>query len=219
MSTGKLTIAVRVVLGLALAVALFYAIVIYKFSHMKLGLDPEFAKDVQDIGVAVKGIAGEALFEYGNLIPNEASMPAGSDGIEKARTLMAAYGKDPGKFKKYAALFDTAVNAGAVGDAVLQMPPSARLPANSLGLRSLRGDQRVDAWGHPYCLLTSRNLLAVISLGPEAKTAATCRNLEISKEKIFSAQRNLYERPSGEVILIVDRTSRDPSIKQAMERR
>ncbi len=219
MSVSKLRIAVRVILGVTLCVVTLYALAIYSFNRsMKKAFGPEFQRDMQDFGTALKGTAGEALFEHGTVIPSKANMPVGSNAIEQGKSLLAAYRKDPEKFKKYGALFETALNASAVGDAVRQIAASDKLPSDSLGVTSLRGDQKIDAWGHPYCLLASRNRLAIISLGPEAKTPASCRNFSVSKKDIFSAQRKLYERPSGEVILIVDRDSQKHSIEQAMEK-
>jgi hypothetical protein len=218
MSVSKLRIAVRVILGVTLCVVTLYALAIYSFNRsMKKAFGPEFQRDMQDFGAALKGTAGEALFEHGTVIPSKANMPVGSNAIEQGKSLLAAYRKDPEKFKKYGALLETALNASAVGDAVRQIPASDKLPSDSLGVTSLRGDQKIDAWGHPYCLLASGNRLAIISLGPEAKTPASCRNFSVSKKDIFSAQRKLYERPSGEVILIVDRRSQKHSIEQAMD--
>lgn len=219
MSATKLRIAVRVILGVTLGVVVLYAFAIYSFNRsMKKAFGPEFQRDMQDFGTALKGTAGEALFEHGSVIPSKANMPVGSNAIEQGKSLLAAYRKDPEKFKKYSGLLETALNASTVGDAVRQIPTSIKLPSDSLGLTSLRGDQKIDTWGHPYCLLTSGNLLAVISLGPEAKSPASCRSFTPSKKDVFSAQRKLYERPSGEVILIVDRSSQKRSIQQAMER-
>jgi hypothetical protein len=219
MSVSKLRIAVRVILGVTLCVVTLYALAIYSFNRsMKKAFGPEFQRDMQDFGTALKGTAGEALFAHGTVIPSKANMPVGSNAIEQGKSLLAAYRKDPEKFKKYGALLETALNASAVGDAVRQIPASDKLPSDSLGVTSLRGDKKIDAWGHPYCLLASGNRLAIISLGPEAKTPASCRNFSVSKKDIFSAQRKLYERPSGEVILIVDRSSQKHSIEQAMEK-
>lgn len=219
MSISKLRIAVRVILGVTLGVVLLYAFAIYSFNRsMNKAFGPEFQRDMQDLGTALKGTAGEALFEHGTVIPSKANMPAGSNAIERGKSLLAAYRKDPEKFKKYGALLETALNASAVGDAVQQKPRSVKLPPDSFGVTSLRGGQRIDAWGHPYCLLTSRNLLAVISLGPDAKTPASCRSFTVSKKDVFSAQRKLYERASGEVVLIVDRDSQKRAIEQATEK-
>jgi hypothetical protein len=219
MSNSKLRIAIRVVLGVVLCVVLLYAFAIYSFNRsMKKAFGPEFKRDMDDFGVALKGTAGEALFDHGTVIPSKANMPAGFNAIEQGKSLLAAYRKDPEKFKKYSALLETALNASAVGDAVRQIPMSVKLPPDSLGVTSLRGDQRIDAWGHPYCLLISRNLLAVISLGPDAKTPASCRSSTVSKKDVFSAQRKLSERALGEVVLIVDRDSQEPAIEQATER-
>jgi hypothetical protein len=218
MSTSKFRIAVRVILGVVLGFVLLCTFAISSFDRsMKKAFGPEFQRDIDDFGVALKGIAGEALFEHGTVIPSKANMPAGSNAIERGKSLLAAYREDPEKFKKYSALLETAVNASAVADALRQIPTSAKLPADSLGVTSLRRDQEIDAWGHPYCLLASGDLIAVISLGPEVKSAASCRTLPVSRRDVFSAPRKLYERPFGEVILIVDRSSQKRFIEQAME--
>jgi hypothetical protein len=218
MNVSKFKIAVRVILGLALGVALLYAFAIYSLNRsMKNAFGPEFQRDMQDLGTALKGTAGEALFEHGTLIPNNANVPSESNAIEQGKSLLASYRKDPERFKKYGALLETALNAAAIGDALLQMPASSKLPSDSLGVTSVRTDQRIDAWGHAYCLSASGNRRAIISLGPEAETPDSCQNLKVSKKDILSAERKLYERSSGEVILIVDRTSQKRSIEQVTE--
>jgi hypothetical protein len=219
MSTSKLRIAVRIILGVVLGAVLLYAFAIYSFNRsMKKAFSPEFQKDMNDFGVALRGTAGEALFEHGTVIPSKVNMPAGSNLIEQGKSLLAAYRKDPEKFNRYSALLETALNASAMADALRQIPTSARLPSDSLGVTPLRKDQEIDAWGHPYCLLASGSLLAVVSLGPEAKSPASCQNLAVSRRDISLAPRKLYERPSGEVMLIIDRSSQKRSIDQAMER-
>jgi hypothetical protein len=219
MRVSNLKIAIRIVLGLTLVAVVLYAFVIYSLNrNLKKAFGPEFQNDVQDLGTALRGTLGEALFEHGTIIPTKVNMPVGADAIEKSKNLLAAYRKDPEKFKRYGALLETATNAFAVGDAIRQLQSSAALPSDSLGLTSLRDDQKVDSWGHPYCLLASGNLIAIVSLGPEAKTPAFCRSLTISKKDIFSAPRKLFEHPSGEVVMIVDRTSPNRAVEQAMQR-
>jgi hypothetical protein len=219
MSVSKLRIAIRVVLGVTLGIVVLYAFAIYSLNrNMKKAFGPEFQQDMQDFVVALKGTAGEALFEHGTIIPIKANMPVGADAIEQGKSLVAAYRKDPEKFKKYSDLLETALNAFAVGDAIRQLPASATLPSDSLGLTSVGVVQRVDAWGNPFCLLVSGNRLAIVSLGHEPKTPASCRNLTTPKKEIFSAPRKLFEHPSGEVVLIIDRNSEKRSSEQAMQK-
>jgi hypothetical protein len=219
MSVTKFRIAIRVVLGLTLGFVVLYALAMYNLDRsLKKAFGPEFQRDIEDFGTALRGAFGEAIFEHGTVIPSKAEMPVGSDAIEKGKNLLAAYRKDPEKFKKYSALLETALNASAVGDAIRKMPASAKLPSDSLGVPSLRRDQKVDSWGHPYCLLASGNRLAIVSLGPEPKPPASCQYLSTSMRALFSAQLKLYERPSGEVVLVVDRSSQKGSFEQAIER-
>ena len=218
MSVSKLRVGIRVVLGVALGIVVLYAFVTHSLNrNMKKAFGPEFQKDMQDFVVAVKGTAGEALFEHGTIIPIKANMPVGADAIEQGKSLVAAYRKDPEKFKKYGDLLETALNAFAVGDAIRQIPASATIPSDSLGVTSVGAAQKVDAWGNPYCLLVSGNRLAIVSLGREAKTPASCRNLATPKKEIFAAPRKLFERPSGEVVLIIDRNSEKRSSEQVMQ--
>ncbi len=218
MSSSNLRIAVRLILGVTLGVVVLYAFAIYSFNRsMNKAFGPEFQKDAQDFGIALKGIAGESLFEHRTIIPSQANMPAGSNAIEQGKTLLATYRKDPEKFKKYGDLLETALNASAVADALLQMPASAKLPPTSVGITSVRAEQEIDAWGHPFCFLTARDRLAVISLGPDAKAPVSCQNLGISRKEIISAKRKLHERSTGEVILIVDRKAQKHALKQALQ--
>ena len=219
MSASKLRIAIRVILGVTLGVVVLFALAIYSLNRrMEKTFGPKFQKDMQDFAVALKGTAGEALFEHGTLIPIKADMPVGTNAIEQGKNLVVAYRKDPEKFTKYSALLETALNAFAVGDAIRQLPASNALPSDSLGVTAVGVAKRVDAWGHPYCLLASANRLAIVSLGGEAKSPTSCQKLNVSKKDIFSPPRKLFEHPSGEVVLIIDRSSQKRSSEQVMER-
>jgi hypothetical protein len=68
-------------------------------------------------------------------------------------------------FKRYAELFDTASNAKAVGKAVKAHQPAYRLPMSSAEL-PLQTSEKLDAWGHPYCVSALKTSIVVLSGGP-----------------------------------------------------
>ena len=71
---------------MTLGIVVLYALADYSLNRsLNNALGPEFQKDAQDLGTALKGIAGESLFEHGALVPSEQQMPAGSNGIEKGK--------------------------------------------------------------------------------------------------------------------------------------
>lgn len=72
----------------------------------------------------------------------------------KSEGLIAAYQKDPQKFRRYAEIFDSAMNAKQVGDVVLEQDISD-LSAISESV-PMEPKLKVDAWGSPFCIIPSR---------------------------------------------------------------
>jgi len=161
--------------------------------------------------------SGAAIFQRGTILPSDAHPEKSPSAVDKGKDLLTAYRKDPERFRGYSNLLDTALNASIVGDAALQMRLPSAMPSTSEGITSVRRDQKIDSWGHPFCLMAAGDRFAVISAGPDATTPISCLNLHIAKKEILSSERKLYQRPSGEVVLILDLNSPKRAAEQALQ--
>jgi hypothetical protein len=134
---------------------------------------------------------------------------------DKTKQLLAAYRSNPEKYMKYAKFTDTVVSASQVGDELLKTPPPARLPSTSDELSSMRSDLRIDSWGHPFCIVSTDELAFVVSFGPDAHAPFACHTLRIGNE-IRKSERRIFQTPSGEVVLKIDRRAAAPSLSQVL---
>jgi hypothetical protein len=211
---SKWRIAVRILGVGVICVGLLYIWVDYSLERsMRLAFGPQFSADVQDLGIAIKGKLGEFYFEPKSAFPTSRS---GGTLPDKAKELLAAYRGDPEKYKKYASLADTVLSASRVGDELLKIPPPIQLPTRSDELGSLRPDFRLDAWGHPFCIISTDNLIAVVSPGPEAHGPISCQKLNIKKKEIRKSERRIFQTAAGEIVLKINREDNHPSLSQAL---
>lgn len=190
--------------------ALFTGLVLfayYNFTHNFLKLTPEQVTDMQ---TALKGAMGEALFSGQQIrsdgVPTQqvkgktgldallASIPAGAKG----GGLIAAYQKDPQKFKRYAEMLDTAMNGRQVGDFVLRQ--SGSQPPRTSETLSMDARLKVDAWGSPFCIIPIGEKVAVVSGGP---SRLSCDALPLNSEQIAKSNRAMYAGPSDVIVVIV----------------
>jgi hypothetical protein len=202
------------VLGVAVICAgLLYLWVDYSLRRsFRLALGPQFGADVEDMVVATKGLMFEFYFDQKSYLSALANAKAHSDKINQ---VLAAYRSDPEKYKKYAKLADTILNASHVGDELLKTRPPARLPRTSDGLSSMRLDLRRDPWGHPFCIVSTDKLILVVSLGPEAHSPFSCQRLHLNND-LRKSERRIFQTPSGELVLKIDRGTTTPSLSQAL---
>lgn len=204
MSKKKIAVLVVSVLGSLLVGALLFAY--YDFTHnFRLPLSSEQFSDAQ---IALKGALGEALFsgQHPEVIPDvQLEGKSGLDALlastpnrGKGEGLIKAYQADPQKFKRYAEMLDTAMNAKQVGNVLLRQTGSP-LPRTSESL-AIEANVKVDAWGSPFCIVPVGTRVAVVSGGP---TRLSCNALPLTTQQIASSNRTIYAGPSGVVVVIV----------------
>ncbi len=166
------------------------------------------SEQVSDALIAFKGAMGEAIFrgQRSEAVPDVqikeksgldallAPPPTGSKGVG----LIEAYRKDPEKFKRYAEMLDTAMNAKQVGDVLLRQ--AAPHPPRTSESLSMDTKLKVDAWGNPFCIIRVGERLAVVSGGP---SHLSCDALPLSAQQIAASNRSLYAGPSDVVVVIV----------------
>jgi hypothetical protein len=202
MSKKKIAVLVASVVGSVLIGVAWFAY--YKFTHnFRFPLTPEQISDAQ---IAFKGVVGEAIF--GGLHPEEVGQVEGKSGLDallasassnlKSEGLISAYQKDPQKFKRYAEMLDTAMNATQVGDVLLRQS-AAHLPATSASL-AMEARLKVDAWGSPFCIIPIGLRVAVVSGGP---SRLSCSALPLTDEQIASSHRDIFAGPSDVVVVVV----------------
>jgi hypothetical protein len=196
--------------GLAALVVGLVLYAYYDFTHnFRLPLTTQQLSNAQ---IAFKGAMGEAIFggqlkaevvpaeqlkDKGGLDALFASAPAGNKG----QGLIEAYQKDPQKFKRYADMLDTAMNAKQVGDVVLRQGGS-HLPRTSEPIQ-MEAHLKVDAWGSSFCIIPIGEKVAVVSGGP---SRLSCDALPLTPEQIAKSNRNLYAGPSDVVVVIALRS-------------
>jgi len=199
MKKRLLTIAGCVVLvGVALGGWAYYSL-----SHFSIPVTPAQTEAMQ---IAFKGSLGEVMF--GNVQPQPQAIREGtgldallaSTPAPQGEGLISAYQKDPAKFKRYAQLFDTALNAGRVGQFIQANRSSFSLPLSTSAL-ALR-DEGLDAWGHPYCITATKTGLAVVSGGAQS-VSFDCNKQNIPTKEIVAATRKIFQTTSGHVVVLV----------------
>ncbi|MGH9544176.1 MAG: hypothetical protein ACRD23_03070 [Terriglobales bacterium] len=206
MSKKRTALFVVAALGSVLVGAALFAY--YDFTHnFRFPLTSEQVSDAQ---IAFKGAMGEAIFggQRPEVVPDAqiegksgidallASVPGGN----KSEGLIKAYQEDPQKFKRYAEMFDTAMNAKQVGDVLLRQAAS-HLPRTSESL-AMAANLKVDAWGSPFCIIPIGARVAVVSGGP---SRLSCNALPLTAEQIASSHRNMYAGPSDVLVVITER--------------
>lgn len=208
--TRKMRTVLSVASGLVLAFVCLVAFAYYDFKHnFRNAFSPQQVSDMQ---IALKGAMAEAIFNGGQekaeVVPAaELEGKAGLDALfastptsNKGEGLIAEYRRDPPKFKRYADMFDSAMNAKQVCDVVLKQDIS-HLPATSESLQ-MEPRLKVDAWGKPFCIISVAARVAVVSGGP---SHFSCDNLPVTKEQIAQSNRSLYAGASDVVVVIARR--------------
>jgi hypothetical protein len=178
----------------------------YDFTHnFRFPLTSEQVADGQ---IAVKRALGEAIFsgQPPQAVPDVpvdgksgldallAAPPAGNKG----KGLIEAYQKDSKKFKRYAEMLDTAMNAQQVGEVLLGQEAS-NPPQTSASL-PMDAKLKIDAWGNPFCIIPVGERIAVVSGGP---SRLSCDALPLNAHQIANSNNSLYAGPSDVVVVIV----------------
>jgi hypothetical protein len=122
---------------------------------------------------------------------------ASASASNKRQGLIEAYQKDPQKFKRYADMLDTAMNAKQVSDVVLRQGGS-HPPRTSEPLQ-MAATLKLDAWGSPFCIIPLGQRVAVVSGGP---SRLSCDALPLTPEQIAKSNRNLYAGPADVIVVI-----------------
>jgi hypothetical protein len=176
----------------------------YEATHLRLDINDE---QLSNVGIALKGSIGQAVFGPERNGVSSANEPTNKQDLDAVLTVpvsganegvIEAYKRNPQEFKLYAQMFDTAVNAKRVGQAVDQLIGS-RPPLDSSHL-AMDSDIKVDAWGDPFCIIPITGRIAVVSGGP---SKIGCDALPVSIDQIEKSDRNIFAGPNHLVVVIV----------------
>jgi|GraSoiStandDraft_5_1057265.scaffolds.fasta_scaffold146829_1 hypothetical protein len=163
---------------------------------------------MDDIETAVKGVAGELMFGEVNPTSVQTLEGKGLDALFAAQKqppqgagLIADYQRNPERFRHYAQLFDAAVTAMHIANAVQVDQSAYVLPMSSSDL-PLQSSEKLDSWSHPYCVSSFKNALVVVSGGPQASTFS-CAVQHLTKQQLANATRKVFQTAQGEVVLVL----------------
>jgi len=151
-----------------------------------------------DAELLVKGPMGALLFGNGKPIA-----VTQQNGLE-SRGLIAEYYDNPEKFKAYAELFDTAMNAIQLGKQVSRSQNHYQFPFDSTALPGL--EQTRDAWNHPYCISRVGTTIAIVSGGPSA-SSFNCGKQKTRVTELTAPPRPTFQSSTGEVVTIVHQST------------
>ena len=191
--------------GLAALLMGFVLFAYYSFTHnFHIAISDQQRSDIE---TAFKGSLGEAIFSGQRAQVLADSTIEGKRGLgallahapsdNKGQGLIAAYQKDPQKFKRYAQMLDTATNARQVGDAILR--DNGALSARTSESLAIEANHKLDAWGKPFCIIPVGEIVAVGSGGP---SRLSCDALPLTPEQIAKSNRTMYAGPSDVVVVI-----------------
>ena len=179
----------------ALAIA-FVVFAYYQFTHnFRIAVTPEEADTAL---TALKGAMGEAI-----LTGQQQSSPTIQTAADhRGPGLIEAYKKDPQRFKRYAGMLDSAMNAKKVGDELLR-ENNAHFPKTS-DLLVMDEKEKLDAWGKPFCIIPVKGKVAIVSGGP---SRLACDALPLTPEQIATSSRTLYAAPLDVVVVTISQSS------------
>jgi hypothetical protein len=59
-------------------------------------------------------------------------------------------------------------------------------------------------------------MIAVVSLGPEARGPSSCQKLNIKEKELRKSEKRIFQSAAGEVVLKIDRGGDNHSLSQAL---
>jgi len=119
---------------------------------------------------------------------------------------LIAYENDPEGFRADAKVFDTWFNATRLAAQVLDRDTDRNWVRSSSEIDYLKPEDRLDAWGHAFCLLRRENTLLVISAGSAAPSTPLCRDIHMEARELAQLPHGkLLESPSRTFVLVLDK--------------
>jgi len=154
----------------------------------------DLAADLRPLELAIKKSAVDSLLFIKH--PNSTVVPANEYSTRSFHDLAA--------LKADENIFDTWQVASQLGEQTLQSTTGDWV-RSSTEADYTSPNQRVDAWGHAFCLLRRANIVVVVSAGPNATSSPVCKDIRVTAEELAQLPRaRLLESPAGYLILALD---------------
>jgi hypothetical protein len=158
-----------------------------------------------------KGALGRILLEHGTIegvrLEPETANPqlyqnGSGQGVSRAFPLLIdEYQKDPQKFHRYAQVFDTWLNAMKIADAAVRVETGTQAVSSS-SVQGVIPQEKLDAWGHAYCVIRNANRIVIISGGPDVSEPISCHQIKMSPADILvTTPSSVEQRPDGSLVL------------------
>ena len=110
-------------------------------------------------------------------------------------------------------LFATYQKAAEVVEAI--DPPTRKiLPKASTDLSVISGNDKLDGWGNPYCLVVVRDRIAAVSSGPGQHGRLDCADLRLDLRRIADEPSGrLYRYRTGELVYLSRKVSQHSALR------
>jgi hypothetical protein len=167
-----------------------------------------FDRVFEPLGIVAKKAASDLVIVKQ---PGRAgALPSAADGY------MVAYEHNPEAFRADAKLFDTWIKATQLATEIAKRDTSQEWLRNSSEIEYLGPSERVDPWGHSFCVLRRKQVLLVLSAGPAAPTSPTCKNIQVTAAELAGLpQLKLLETPAGSPVLVADTVRLQQSVPES----
>lgn len=117
----------------------------------------------------------------------------------------ATYERDPAKVEANAKFSEAWFAAGSLADAVFENGPNGNWVQRADELPAAVVGNRTDPWGHPFCLLRRDDVVVVLSAGPAAQAAPTCKDIPVKASALAQLPRGrMIETPRGALLLTAE---------------
>lgn len=180
--------------GLAIvALALFVASAAVYMTIERRSRSNAVTLDFDSLGTTLKaGLSGVAVVRR-NTADNPLTMSSSG--------LLVGCEKNPEKCRDAAKLLDTWSNAVNLSQAVFNHGKLGDWVASSQDLQV--SSEKVDAWGHNFCVLRRGDMLLLLSAGPESAGSPVCRDIRVTAGELAQIPKGrLLETPAGYFILV-----------------
>jgi hypothetical protein len=189
----------RLILTVEAGIASFLVLAISGWFAVQHSLHGAFAHfDPSPLVTVVK----KALADRVVIKRSQSALPAAAP-----QGYLVAYQENTDIFQTDAKLFDTWLTAILLGIATFKDAPQGNWIRSSSEASYVQPAQRLDPWGHTFCLLRRADTLVIISAGPAAPTSPSCKNVPVEAAELAKVpHRKLLQSPAGSLILVLDAT-------------
>jgi hypothetical protein len=175
------------------------------------------------IAIAIALIAGFVYWEKASLSAALRTMPVGgARGALVVDTLSAQVlgaglnepvsdqlVRSPAYARQRYALVTTWIHASKIFKSLNNNPPPEGVMLSSASLTNLSAENRVDAWGNPYCLVTEHKQM--IFLSSAGKGVLNCEEMRETAQQAASKAIDARLTKEGNLLVAVYKRARDVS--------